>query len=161
MLDEARVAELYRSHGPSVLRRARRILGREDASQDVLHEIFVSLLTEPEQFSGRSSILTWLYSVTTHKCLNRLRDERARERILDQRGKSLEEAHDPAPDNALFVREFLAQIPDDQGKAAVYSYVDGMSHEDIARTMDCSPRKVGYLLEQVRERAEKKGLAQW
>lgn len=160
-MDEAQVAELYRSHGPSVLRRARQILGREDASHDVLQEIFVSLLTEPQQFAGQSSVLTWLYSVTTHKCLNRMRNERTRERILDQRGKSLDEAHDPDTDNTLVVREFLAQLPDELGKAAVYSYVDGMPLEDIARAMECSSRKVAYLLEKVRERADKRGLAQW
>jgi RNA polymerase sigma factor (sigma-70 family) len=160
MLSEKRVEELYRSHGPIVFRRARQILGSDDLSHDVVQEIFMSLLTDPGQFGGQSSVLTWLYSVTTHKCLNRLRNERTRGRILDQRGRAVPEAKESEVERALLVRDFLAGLPDELALVAVSVYLDGMSHEDMALTMQCSKRRIGYLLGEVRERAEKKGLYQ-
>ena len=40
----------------------------------------------------------------------------------------------------------LAQLPDDEARAAVYYHLDGMSHAEIAELMECSPRHVGNLL---------------
>ncbi|WXA81984.1 RNA polymerase sigma factor [Pendulispora rubella] len=141
-----------------MLRRARQLLD-EDAARDVVQEIFVSLLADPTQLGGKNSVVAWLYTVTTHKCLNRLRNERTRGRILGLRGRSMPEGHDPRPEQSLAMRDFLAGLPEDLGMAAVHSWLDGMSHEEVALALDCSARRVGYLLEQVRARAAKKGLS--
>src|SRR5689334_19697624 len=81
------VEALYRSYGHSVLRRARQILGSEDEANDMVQEVFTNLVARPEQFAGRSSPSTFLYSVTTHACLTRLRDRRNRLRLIDEQLK--------------------------------------------------------------------------
>jgi RNA polymerase sigma-70 factor (ECF subfamily) len=139
----------YRSHGHSVLRRARRLLGDDQEAREVLQEIFTSLLAKPDQFGGRSSILTWLYTVTTHACLNRIRNRRTRLRILEAQPRS--EAS-PAPDLEAMAaaRQMLARLPGDQAEAAVYYYFDEMTHAEIADVLGCSRRHVGDLLERFR-----------
>ena len=79
-MDARSVETIYREHGHSVLRRARRILGTEDDARDVLQEIFASILDQSAAFRGESSIVTWLYSATTHACLNRIRNKKTRAR---------------------------------------------------------------------------------
>jgi DNA-directed RNA polymerase specialized sigma24 family protein len=49
---------LYVTHGPAVLRRARQLLGDEAEAQEVLHDVFTSLIQDPGQFAGRSSAMT-------------------------------------------------------------------------------------------------------
>jgi RNA polymerase sigma factor (sigma-70 family) len=78
------IEAVYRLHSHSVLRRARQMLGVESAAEDVVHEVFASLLERPEQFAGRSKVLTWLYSATTHACLNRLRNDATRRSLLER-----------------------------------------------------------------------------
>lgn len=139
------IAGIYAAHGHVVLRRARQILNDEAEAQDVLHEVFASLLHKPEQFAGRSSVTTFLYSVTTHLCLNRLRDGATRARLLAQRGPAA--AVEARSDRMLQVRELLARLPEDLAHVIVYYYVDEMTHEEIADQIGCSRRQVGNLLE--------------
>lgn len=139
------LAAMYASHGHMVLRRALRILGDEQEAQDVLQEIFISLLQKPEAFEGRSQMTTFLYSATTHRCLNRLRDKKTRARLLQ---KERREETTAARDGIVTARQLLAQLPDDLAQVVVYYYLDDMTHEEIAGQMGCARRTVGSLLEQ-------------
>jgi RNA polymerase sigma factor (sigma-70 family) len=151
--ERLRVDAIYREHGHVVLRRATRLLGSEDEGREALQELFASLVERPEQFSHKSAITTWLYSATTHLCLNRLRDKRTRARLLEERGRALEPGAPPGADHALLVRQLLSSLPAELATAAVYYYVDEMTHEEIARVLGCSRRHVGNLLERLRDTA--------
>jgi RNA polymerase sigma factor (sigma-70 family) len=147
------VGSLYLQHGHSVLRRARQILGSEDEAEEVLQEIFLGLVERPEQFEGRSEPSTWLYSATTHACLSRLRNRRNRRRLLEE--QVLPWITDVDPRSAVAapeVREVLAQLPEEEASAAVYHYLDGMSHAEVAEVLGCSRRHVGDLLKRASRR---------
>ncbi|MFY0535927.1 RNA polymerase sigma factor [Nannocystis pusilla] len=64
------------------------MLGDDARAQDVVQDTFVSLLARPEQFAGRSAFSTWLYSAVTHRCLNILRDQGNRARLLDRHAEA-------------------------------------------------------------------------
>lgn len=135
------------------MRRARYLLGSEDDAREVLHEVFLSLLDSPDQFAEKSQMTTWLYSVTTHGCLNRLRNERTRRRILAEKSPPPSEASlADSPEHGVVLRQELARLPDELAEVAVYHYVDGMTHEEIAGVLKCSRRHVGDLIERVHER---------
>lgn len=147
------VGALYRSYGHSVLRRARAILGSEADAHDVLHEIFAGLVSRPEQFTGTSAPSTFLYAVTTNACLARLRDHRNRARLLDEHVRPWASEIDPRPlDTRVLVRAALAELADDEARAAVYHHLDGMSHAEVAEVLGCSARHVGDLLSRITER---------
>jgi RNA polymerase sigma factor (sigma-70 family) len=144
---------LYRSHGPSVLRRARALMGNDADAKEVLHDVFTSLCQHPEQFEGRSSPMTFLYRATTNRCLNAIRNSRTRLRLLEHNAASA--VHDPGPEATAVVRGALAELPDDIATAVVYYYVDEMSHAEVAELMGCSRRHVGNLLARFHERQAK------
>lgn len=50
------------------------------------------------------------------------------------------------------MRDALAQLPDQEARAAVYFHLDGMTHTEIAELLGCSRRHVGDLLERVTQR---------
>lgn len=131
------------------MRRARFLLGSEDDAREMLNEIFVSLLDKPEQFSEKSSITTWLYSVTTHGCLNRLRNERTRRRILSESALPPSETSNESPEHAVMLRQELTRLPQELAEVAVYHYLDGMTHDEIAGVLNCSRRHVGDLIERM------------
>ena len=149
MPDDLDIAHLYQGHGHHVLRRARRLLASEEEARDVLQEVFLSLLQSPQQFERRSSVTTWLYSVTTHLCLNRIRNQRNRARLLAQGGVP-DEAEPARAETATQAAALLALLPDDLAQAAVYYYIDESTHEEIALLMGCSRRHVGDLLARVK-----------
>lgn len=147
------VEAMYRSYGHSVLRRARQILANDDEASEVLQEIFARLVARPEQFDGRSAPSTFLYAVTTHVCLSRLRDRKNRARLIAEQVRPWTTEVDPrAGDAGAMLRGELAQMSDDEARAAVYYHLDGMSHAEIAELLGCSRRHVGNLLERIARR---------
>ncbi len=147
------VEALYRSYGHSVLRRARQIMANEDDAVEMMQEIFAGLIARPGQFDGASAPSTFLYSVTTHACLQKLRDRRNRSRLVDEQVKPWTSEVDPrSPETVAIVRSVLAQLPADEAQASVYYHLDGMTHAEIAEVMTCSRRHVGDLLERVGQR---------
>jgi RNA polymerase sigma-70 factor (ECF subfamily) len=142
---------VYREHGHLVLRRARQLLGTAAEAEDALHELFLSLAKQPEQFVG-GSITAWLYRATTNLCLNRLRDGRTHGRLLARQLEPAEQrAVTPTAELDLTMRTLLGQLPEEVAHALVYHHVDGMGYDEIAEVMGCSRRHVGNLLRRGRE----------
>ena len=128
------VEALYRRYGHSVLRRARQILANEADANDMVQEIFAGLVARPEQLDGRSAPSTFLYAVTTHACLQRLRDRRNRLRLIDEQVRPWASDVDTRSTEArTAVQAVLAQLPDDEARAAVYYHLDGMARTGIAK----------------------------
>lgn len=147
------VEALYRTYGHSVLRRARQIMASDDEAGEILQEIFVGLVSRPEQFDRRSAPSTFLYAVTTHACLARLRDRKNRLHLIDEQVKPWSTDVDPrSAETASIVRGVLAQLPDEEARAAIYYHLDGMTHAEVADVLGCSRRHVGDLLERLAAR---------
>ena len=70
--------ELYRQHAPAAFRRAQRMLGGVSDADEVVHDVFLRMFEQPDQFLGDSRASTYLYSAVTHECLNRIRKPQRR-----------------------------------------------------------------------------------
>jgi RNA polymerase sigma factor (sigma-70 family) len=143
-----RLGTWYKLHAPAVFRRARRLLGSDAEAQEIVQDVFLSLHERPQQFSGKSSVTTFLYAVTTHACFIRLRNHKNRRRLMEERSEVGAQplAGGSSPELTLLARRALSELPEDVASALVYYAIDGMSHEEIARVLDCSRRHVGDLL---------------
>lgn len=150
-LTPATVDELYKRYAAQAYRRARSVLGNDAEAHEVVQDVFVSLLEKPEQFRGMSQLTTFMYSVVTHACLNRVRNQRNRLRLVRENLPTLgdESDHTLTPEVRTVLRSVLGRMPEELATAAVYYHLDGMTHEEIARVMTCSPRHVGDLLQRV------------
>ena len=121
----------------------------------MVQEVFLSLLEQPTQFEGQSTLLTFLYAATTHRCLKRLRSHATRSRLLDQvKDELAPRALASAPDRSLELRRLLAKLPNDLLELAIYQHLDGLSYDEAAQAMNCSRRKVAYLAARLREHAK-------
>lgn len=152
------IEALYREHGHMVFRRARYLLGGEEEARDVLQDVFMSLVHQPDQFTHKSSIVTWLYSATTHRCFNTLRNQRKRNTLLQAQQIDQEAATSRGSSEALVLaRELFASMPETLAHVAIYYYLDEMTHEEIAQVVGCSRRHVGKLLEKVQRHLARQG----
>lgn len=158
MLDEGQLASVYRSHGPSVFRRARQMLRVEADAYEVVQEVFLSLVERPEQFQGKSSMMTFLYSATTHACLNRIRNTTNRERLRKEHLPVSDESSSSrglGTDELVMLQRAISSMPDELAQVAVYYLLDGLSQDEIARILSCSRRHVGNLLTRLAEWGQK------
>ncbi len=155
MMQPFDIDKAYRQHGASVLRRARVLLGNEQAAQDALQEVFLSLVQRPGQFQGKSSLITFLYAATTHLCLNRLRNQKNRARLAAQHLTPAEESGSPRGEYLSAVRQLLSRLSETEAKLVVYYYLDELTQAEIAEMLGIHRRQVGRMLERLHVRLRK------
>lgn len=144
-----RVAAFYVQFGPLVKRRIRAFFPTAEVDE-VFQEVFLQVLEKIDTFRGESAASTWLYRLTTHHCINRLRDRGRRAVLWDIHAPSVfgeDGAPSSGPEASVFLREIWKKLPEDLAQIAVYYYLDAMSHEAIAEVMGVSRRTVGNRLE--------------
>jgi RNA polymerase sigma-70 factor (ECF subfamily) len=135
---------LYSRYSRSVWRRARRILGDDDAAKDVMQEVFLRAIAAEAKNVFDENPMAWLYRVTTNLCLNRLRDSNHRAKILSR--YPVEETREEDADAPILLRRILEDVPCELQDIAVYHYVDELSHDEIACIVGMSRRTVGNRL---------------
>ena len=161
MSDEAQhqepltIEELYRQYAPVVFRRALRFYAETEA-EEVVHEVFLKVIENQDSFRGDSSPITWLYRVTTNHCLNRLRNSRRRQELLNEQAPLIRAfQHQPEAQEArVFQRQLWQHVDPALLEVGVYHYVDGLTLAESARCLECSPRTVVNRLGQLRDQIQ-------
>ena len=75
--DTAAVEALMERYGAVVYRLACGITRNPSDAEEVVQDVFLSVLRKIDTFEARSSLGTWIYRVTTNAALNRRRGKRA------------------------------------------------------------------------------------
>lgn len=151
---------LYRLHAGAAFRRAQRVLGNSADAHEIVHDVFLSLFERPEQYAAKSSFATFLYSMVTHACLNHLRNQSNRRRLLEAHAPSVCVPSETATaEHVVELRELLRRMPEQLAEVAIYRYFDSLPQSDIARVMGCSSRQVTKLLEQLERFAQRPKVA--
>ena len=148
------IEDLYQRYGPLLLRRARMLLGDEPAAWDAVQEVFVRALQTGSRFRHEASPMSWLYRITTNHCLNRLRDSGRRSHLLRAQLGDASPTFAADGELSLAVREVLRLLPSEVCEIAIYSYVDRLSHDEIAVLLDLSPRTIRNRLREFQTRAQ-------
>lgn len=135
-------AEAYRRYGPALLRKARRMLQNEADAADLVQGLFVALWER-----GHTDYdLPFLYRALTNRCLNLLRDEKNRARLLEQQRPALRGQARVMPDDHVLTLQVLLQVsqrvPEEVFETLVYRYFDDMGQEEIAKLTAVSRKTV-------------------
>lgn len=147
--DHAAFAQVYQRTHAHLFGVALRILGREQAAEDVLQEAFVSIwhhaATYREQVGGQEvQPMTWLIAIVRNKALDALR-ARTRRRETELAGDGGDEAVlgtvpsaldllDGAAD-ALRIRACLDGLDGSHRQSLALAYYQGLSHSEVAAAM--------------------------
>lgn len=147
------VEALSRRYGAMVLRRCRQLLRDDDEALDACQDVFVRVIERRERLDDAypSSLL---YRIATNVCLNRIRD-RARHPATpdEERLAAIAAAEEPgAGSHARLLLEWLfGRHPESSRTIAVLHYVDGLTHEEVARVTRLSVSGVRKRLRKLRQ----------
>lgn len=140
--DRRAFEELVRAHQHRVYGLALRMLGDAAEAQDVAQEAFLRAHLGLAEFRGDARLSTWLYTIASRLCLNRLAGS---ERRLTRPGdEALGRVVDvrPGPDEALERDELdaalhraIAELPEERRVVAVLRDIDGLAYEEIAEIL--------------------------
>lgn len=141
---------LVRLLGPQVLATATRYLRSEAEAADCFQDTFLAVFEGIDKFKQRSSLRTWIRSITINQCLMRIRkqgrrQEQSIERLLpvfDENGNRIDTAgmiHSSAISASIdrtrvksIVREKINELPDDYRLVLLLRDIDGYTTKETA-----------------------------
>jgi len=143
--------ELYRAHGPALVRKAERILHSRDDATDVVHGLFVDLI----QRRASTVDLPYLYRAVTNRCLNFVRDEANRARLLAREADAVSPRARVRCDDHVIGTQLLARLAgrldDAHLEVLVCRFFDDLTQDEIALQLRLSRKTIGKRLARIRD----------
>ena len=137
--DEAALAACYDRYRLILFGLILRILNDRAEAEDVLQETFLQVWRRANDFDEtRGRPFTWLVTIARSRALDRLRSHGSRERIA---AEAAVEARDVIGDatketlrseEAVVVRRALIELPEEQRRALLLAYFEGLTQTEIA-----------------------------
>ena len=137
--DETALAAVYDRYRLILFGLVLRILHDRAEAEDVLQEVFLQVWRRASDFDeSRGRAFTWLVTIARSRALDRLRAAGSRARLAaeaaqsprDEVGDAEEEA--TRSEQATTVRKALAELPDEQRRALLLAYFEGLTQTEIA-----------------------------
>ena len=141
--DEAAFEEVHERFASMVYGLCLRMSGDSTRAQDLSQDVFLRIFRSLGRFRGRSSLRTWVYTVTLNHCRSRLGRKRLRTESLElETGeRALQDpCRDPedltvAHDTGKVVSEALLHLPTRFREAVVLRDIEGLSYAEIASVL--------------------------
>ena len=142
--DPAAFAVIYDRHSTAAYSLAYRIAGRRSAADDVVQEAFLSLWRSAERYDQRrGSVRTFILGIVHNRSIDGLRratvhdSRRASDEGIEERFAAPDrtDAEVARRDEAVIVRQALAELPGDQQKVIELAYFGGFSQSEIAEML--------------------------
>jgi len=121
-----------------------RMLGDETEAEDAAQETFLRAYTKLDSYNPGRKFSSWLFSIASHYCIDRLRKRRYQLVSWDDLPpwRWLPDT-DPQPEEVALAREkqddvsaLLNTLPADYRAATILRYWHEMSYDEIADTLD-------------------------
>ncbi len=158
--DQQAFAELVERHQRAVYNLTYRMLGESREAEDAAQEAFLRAYQHIDRYDPERSFKTWLLSITSNYCIDRIRKRRLTWLSLDepltphpalnsQEGKPEEEALGNERDAA--VHAMLNQLAPDYRAAVILRYWYDMSYLEIAEMLDTTESAIKSRLFRARQ----------
>ena len=160
--DGAAWGELYRRFHTRIYALALHVSGSRAEAEDITQDTFLRAWRRLDTFAHRSELFTWLYRIALNRALNVRRDG-ARRRTSSLEDPRVEVAvardayGDPARAAELRQRYRLLVVALDRlseslRSAVVLVTLQGLSHDEAAVVLGCSPGTIGWRIHEARVR---------
>jgi len=137
--DRSAFGQLMHRYAGAVYNLAYRMLGNAEDAEDASQEIFIRAYTRLASFDRQRRFSTWLLSIGSNYCIDRLRRRRFTWMTLEDAAYALP-SNEPGPERSALNREqqaivqqALQKLPDTYRLVMVLRYWQDLSYEEIGR----------------------------
>lgn len=128
---------LYERYFAVVFSRVRYLVPEQDV-EDVIQEIFITVMRSLKTFKGTSQFGTWLRTLTNRRIADYYRRRRPPEIEIDESmGDNDPRLMSGKPsvtlDESILLREALRSLPEDYREVLLLRFAEGLKFEEIAR----------------------------
>ena len=156
--DQAAFSRLVEAYQRPVYNLAYRMLGNAAEAEEVAQETFVRIYTKLHTYQPDRKLASWVLSIASHYCIDRLRRRRITWLSLDDDPiASVLSSHQPSPEELALRREAFDEVRDCIAELApgyraplILRYWQGLSYEEIAEVMGISVSAVKSRLHRAR-----------
>jgi RNA polymerase sigma-70 factor (ECF subfamily) len=156
------VEAIYNEHFDFVWRNVRRLGVPEEATDDVVQDVFLVVHRRLEEFEGRSTIRTWLFGILSRVARDHRRAQTRRDiREAAARAEADRGSTPPSPadlvakrEAARVLEEMLRAIDDDKRDVFVLVELEQSSVADVAVALDLNPNTAHARLRAARKQFE-------
>jgi RNA polymerase sigma-70 factor, ECF subfamily len=142
--DDQALGEIYDRYGLTVYRVALKILRNATDAEDLTQEVFVTFWQGANKYAAqRGALSTFLLLVTRSRALNKLRQSKSRQNLVEQYGHNApRETQATGLDTAYLenltdrMGNALANIPPEQRQTIEMAYYGGLSQSTIAEQLN-------------------------
>ena len=143
---------------------------KEDA-EDIAQEVFVEVFKSIRKFKGNSTLSTWIYRITTNKCLEFIRKKNTKKRFaflqslfgneipLDKTSYFTEFKHPGIllenKEDAEVLYSAIDSLPEDQRVAFTLHKIEGLSYKEISEITEKSIPSIESLLFRAKKNLKK------
>ena len=159
---EAGTRRLVAEYGDRLYETAVRLCGSEADAQDYAFRTFERAISRIHQFSGRSSLFTWLYEILVNIMRTDARRKAANALVFTD---TLPDSEDPAPnvgeafsekEEADFLRAAVDELPPPLRDAVVFRYYEDLTVPEMAQVLSVPEGTVKSRLHEAKRRIRAK-----
>ncbi|PWU05031.1 MAG: RNA polymerase subunit sigma-24 [Terriglobia bacterium] len=153
---------LFEIHKDKVYSIALRYSGDETEAMDIAQETFLKLFSAIRSFRGEASFESWLYRLVVNSCLDKKRRGRRLLPLVDDLLSAIQASGEGVLHKLMRaelserVRAVVGQLPPDHRIVIVLRYTQGLSYEEIAEALECSPGTVASRLNRAHKILERR-----
>ena len=117
------------------------LVSDHEAARDISQEAFVRVFKKIRQFDPRSSFPSWLSKIVANLAIDHLRARRSRPAVslenlpVEPKAPRAEPSELEAEESRAAVRKVLDRMPEKYRTVLVLKEINGMSSEEIAKTL--------------------------
>lgn len=159
--DQDAFVRLIETYQAAVFNLAYRMLGDAAEAEDAAQEAFLRAYTRLSSYDTQRPFKTWLFAITSHHCLDRLRRRRPTRLSLDQPLAADDTAKlaEPTPgpeeramrsEREAALQKHLARLSPEDRAVIVMRYWYDMSYQEIAQTTETTVSAVKSRLHRAR-----------
>lgn len=159
--DQSAFGQLVEYYQRAVFNLAYRMLGDPSEAEDAAQEAFMRAYANLGRYDTERPFKTWLLSITSNHCIDRLRKRRLTWISIEEEGIMPHPAltsSEPGPEDAYLddersknMQALLSQIPPDYRAVVVLRYWYDMSYTEIAEALDTTESAIKSRLFRARQ----------
>ena len=143
--DVSAFEELYERHSRIVYSLVLRILRQGSTAEEVVQDVFLQLWRNSARYDVSRPLVPWLLTLARNRALDHLRLKSERQRRREEQTEEFPQIAAAAPEyekaldekrRAERVRALIGSLPAAQKKAIELAYFEGLSHSEIAASLN-------------------------
>ena len=153
--EKAAFARIVKKYSTDIAALANRLLGWQGHVDDIIQEVFLAAFLGLNKFRGKSSLKTWLFTITINKCRTHRRKELSLFRIEKDSGRYvIVSADDTLMNRETFdhIRRTVRALPVRYREPVVLYYLEELPVDEISRILKISKNAVEVRLSRARNR---------